>query len=103
MVDGQRARPHETMSLGHFATRNPEHFARQYFRAMQHHQAMHRAHELMRVIAPAHELGDRQCFDCRSDYLGNDLCKLRTGLYVRIKQRFGFAVHAPLEAGDTID
>ena len=70
---------------------------------MQHHQSMHRAHELMFVIAPAHELGDGQRFDCRSDYLGNDCGKLRTGLYVSIKQRLGFAVDAPLEAGDTFD
>jgi len=60
---------HEAMPARVPAGLQAEHFARYQLGAMQHHQAVHRAHELRVAVAPAHHLGHRQGLERRFDPL----------------------------------
>jgi hypothetical protein len=70
VADGDLAGRQEAVTHGRPAARQPEHLAGNDTVAMQEDQAMHRAHELVLGVAPAHHFWNRQLAQRLRDDLG---------------------------------
>jgi hypothetical protein len=69
------ARAHEAVAARAVARLQPQHRPRNDVRSVQHHQPMHRPHELRVARSPAHHLRDRQLLQCRRHHVGKNAVK----------------------------
>ena len=86
-----RLRRHEAVAVGEVAGAHPEYLGVDHLATEQHHDPVHRAHELRLARAPAHAPGDRQRIERR----GHDAGQQRR----RRRARLGAAIDQPLALG----
>ncbi len=70
VIDGDALAAHEAVAAGNVAAGQAQYIGQHHALAVQDDQPVHRTHELMLGIAPAHQLRHRQLFQClRHDVL----------------------------------